>query len=73
MRSDPPAIKLTRQLEGWHWELIDADGQTTAAGRAMSQQTAMQSAWGASKDLIARGSYPELTVVPLPASKIQTS
>lgn len=43
------AILMSPNAQGWAWELIDADGATTAMGVAERQESAMASAWSAAR------------------------
>jgi len=43
------AIMITPSDEGWRWELIDAEGDTTASGLCEQQIAAMDLAWRAAR------------------------
>jgi hypothetical protein len=64
VREAKHAIMVMPSSAGWHWELIDDDGATTASGLAEHQDAAMDLAWRAARrsSQSLGGAFPDIVV-----------
>jgi hypothetical protein len=64
MQNARHAVTVAQKGQGWTWELIDADGVTTAAGVAAHQEGAMELAWRAARSFpqTAPDGFPDIVL-----------